>query len=131
MRKILNGMEFDVLFDGDIEKNNPEHFVSPGGYVLNGKWFDFFDYKGCVDKKEKNRVHVLVKDIIFRDDEISDKDCNGLFSDFVVHVGSEVFAPNRLPVGIEKITFLFKDGDWWPASKQTEGSATSSIDMLW
>lgn len=131
MKKILNGMEFDVLFDGNIDKDNPGHFVSPGGYVLNGKWFDFFDYEGRIDKKEKNRVHILVNNIINRDEEIIDKDCNGLFSDFVVHVGSDLCAPDRLPVLIEKLTFLFKDGDWWPASKKTESSATGSIDMLW
>lgn len=43
---MIDAMEFTIQFDRNIDKNI--HYITPGGYSVNGKRFDFCNYEGYV-----------------------------------------------------------------------------------
>lgn len=87
----LAGMSFTLQMDRVI--NLDRHYISPGGYVLNGKNFDFkTSVRECVDG-EPTKVVFWVEDLdgnVVKENaqKITEEDCkSGEFSEFYVYTG--------------------------------------------
>lgn len=103
MKEQLLGMEFTLTMDRQIEKD--KHYISPGGYEMNGKKFDFMDYEGTVigDNKIFCRLRQPDEDM----EEITEDDIKP-FKEFYVYTG-EGDDEEINPVAISGLTFIFND----------------------
>lgn len=135
----LTGMNFELLFDRDIDKN--KHYISPGGYeiVNNGKHyrFDFCSFLGSVDKKDKRKLVCTVRDLD-EDYGQSTEVTKALLQhssceEFYVYTGegSDETIPTSLgeivPTQLLNLTFNFSDGSSLQASSRFMESANASL----
>ena len=101
----LSGMSFTLIMDRPVERE--KYYISPGGYNLGGKQFDFCHSEGEIDTNDRTRVHFYVDD--FDEDysqTIVPADIWKTFSEFFVYTG-EYDEPEIHPVGVENIRFYF------------------------
>ncbi len=124
--KKLTGMNFDITFDRPIERE--KHYISPGGYILNGKQFDFCRFIGEIaDDTLKCRVDDF-------DDEYAEEngvkaitpaDIIGEFSEFYIYTGEYDDEPIN-PVKISNLMFDF-GGEMFYCPPLTLESANRAI----
>lgn len=101
----LTGMSFTLKMDRPIKRE--QHYISPGGYILNGKEFDFCRSQGCIDDRDKSKVHFYVDDIDESySEDITPEDVSGEFSEFFVYTG-EYDEPEINAVRVEGLKFYF------------------------
>ena len=121
----LNEMSFDLIMDRDIDKD--KYYISPGGYTLNGKDFDFFTFEGNIDDDDRNMLHV---DVYYFDDgefePIVKPDISGEFQEFFVYTG-EYNDPEINPVKIENLKFYWDDASETLASDELLLSANNAL----
>ena len=121
---ILTGMVMQVEFDRPYK--NTEHYISPGGYELNGKQFDFTTTYGYVAEGNVVKMEVTDPDLDSFPDPISKEDVtvaniNGKFDEFFIYTG-EYNDPEINPVCVKNLTFLFSDGASIEASSHLLGT---------
>jgi len=121
----LTGMSFTLVMDRPIDKDC--HYICPGGYVLNGKSFDFCEHQGTIDSRDRTKVHFFVDDF---DEEseyepIVPADIWGKFEEFFVYTG-EPGEPEIHAIGVENIRFYF-DGILFNCPKPALDSANQYI----
>lgn len=122
---ILTGMEMHIEFDRPY--NNEEHYISPGGYELNGKQFDFFTTYGYT-AEAGNIVEIEVEDpdldafpVPVTKQDVIEANKNGKFDEFFIYTG-ESDEPEINPVSIKQLTFHFSDGIALNASESLKES---------
>ena len=126
MTKTLQAMEFDILMDNAIDPD--KHFISPGGYELNNKQFDFIQYRGYIDEKDSKRLHVHVfePDIDSFKRSITPKDTTEDFQEFFIYTGDTENEPIN-PVRIESLVLYWNDRTSTAASGPLTESANKAI----
>ena len=122
----LRYMEFAVEFDRPVDKT--KHYISPGGYELNGKPFDFCAYEGEIIGS--NIVHFVVSDFDYdyaneNNTKLRKVDLTREFTEFYIYTG-EHDDPEIIPTKINYILFGTEDG-WVRASKRTLASANRCL----
>ena len=119
---MLQGMSFDVKFDRNI--NRTRHHISPGGYELNHKRFDFHNFEGFITDDTMECL-VTEYDDSYSPQDITANDLEGLFQEFFIFTGElNDFEIN--PKEISNISFLI-DGKWIKARKKLEVSANETL----
>ena len=100
----LTGMSFTIKADRPIQKR---HYISPGGYKLNNKQFDFCASEGVIDSQDKKKMHFFVHNF---DEtyslEIQPIDIWQKFGEFFIYTG-ENDDPEINIIGVEDIKFYF------------------------
>lgn len=100
-------MEFTIKFDRPV---TDEHYIVPGGYVINGKEFDFFDSEWSKVKDDELSFYVSGFDSeTFPDTIITKEDTYYPFDEFFIYVG-EAGEPRIIPVEVKSLSF-FIDGE--------------------
>lgn len=124
-KTILTEMEFDLVMDREIEK---KHYISPGGYELNGKPYDFFTYSGKIDTDDRKRLHVNVYDPDLDSFEVPvfKSDLEGEFSEFFIYTG-EYDDPEIMPVKVENLMFYWSDHTETKADERLLESANAVL----
>ena len=120
----LNGMSFTLKMDRPIVSE--KHFISPGGYNLGGKQFDFCKSRGVIDSSDSTKVHFFVDD--FDEDyskQIVPVDIWKKFSEFFIYTG-EYDDPEIRAIGVENIRFYF-DGVLFNCPKPALDSANKCL----
>ncbi len=129
----LTGMGFTLVCDRPV--NPQKHYLSPGGYSINGKSFDFCSYRGERVKEEPHKVFFEVDD--FDDEYAEDNEVPGLtredvvtgeFDEFCVNTG-EYDDEEIHVVGAEDLSFEFDYKTVWsaPNDSRITKSATSAL----
>lgn len=123
----LEKMSFDVKFDRPINKDR--HYISPGGYNLNGKSFDFCMFEGVIVDPDTLRCYISDFDIEYAEDNGVDAvvpaDIMGKFSEFYIYTGEYDDEPIN-PVKIDNLQFCF-DGVTFNCPSPTLESANQCI----
>lgn len=112
---MIRAMEFTVRFDRKIEKD--KHYISPGGYSVNGKRFDFCAYEGCIDNEDPTLLHATVHDFdeeFFNESnenakELTASDFLQSFDEFYIYTG-ESNEPEIIPKEILSLTIYYDYG---------------------
>jgi len=110
--KELHSMSFTLKMDREIDKN--KHYISPGGYECNGKFFDFNHYEGTILKDRPDCVRCDVTDYdgtLGEDDTgtiVTPRDIKKGFEEFYVYTG-EADEPEINPVEVTDFEFEFYD----------------------
>ena len=107
-RRTLTAMEFTLCMDRDM--NREEHYISPGGYILNGKEFNFMDSEGWIDEEDRSKVHFVVRnfDTDSYETSVCPSDTRGEFGEFYVYTG-ETDEPEVNAIAVEDLIFYFGD----------------------
>lgn len=119
--KKLYGMSVVLEMDRPIDPG--EHYISPGGYEINGKPFDFYEFEGNIDKDNPYILNCCLRDFdgtLGDEDEeivITEKDIKKGFTEFYVFTG-EYDEPEINVKEVKKIVFEMYD---------TEADETSEI----
>ena len=122
MSKLI-GMGFTLQMDREIDPE--KHYISPGGYILNGKHFDFFTSRGSRVDGDNTKVEFWVEDFdedFYKEsyvdehggdenpEPITEEDCEaGEFSEFFIYTGEgddEICGV----LSVLDISFAFDDG---------------------
>lgn len=103
----LTSMEFTIRFDRPITK---EHYISPGGYSINSKSFDFLDMEGYKQNDYEVEFHVHSFDKECYDSIITKDDIKKPFDEFFIYTG-EYDEPEIMPIEIKDLVFTFNDED--------------------
>ncbi len=115
---MLNAMEFTVEFDRCVTK---EHYISPGGYCVNEKNFDFLSTCGKIINSNSVNYYVSDFDTAYAEENgvnsITPEDITGDFSEFFIYTG-EYDDPEINPVKVRDLVF-YMNGETCPASKST------------
>lgn len=105
----LTGMGFTITCDRPVDPK--KHYISPGGYELNGKKFDFCDLIGNRVDGSPNKVHFEVENFdetYYEENQhkwITKTDLTrGTFTDFYIYTGEN---------DIERINVLSVEGIWF------------------
>ena len=125
-KAILTEMFFDLFMDREIDRDR--HYVSPGGYELNGKQFDFMTFEGKIDEKDRKLLHVSVygPDLVSYEQPVEKEDLDGEFQEFFVYTG-EYDEPEIRPVRIENLVFYWSDGTETKADDRLLKSANDAM----
>ena len=106
----LTGMTFDVKFDRPVIPGR--HCICPGGYILNGKQFDFCHFEGTKTEDDTLRCEVSDFDWEYAEDngvdEVIPEDITGKFSEFFIYTG-EYNDPQIYPTEIKNLSFDFDE----------------------
>jgi len=127
---MINAMEFTIKFDRNIDKNI--HYISPGGYSVNGKQFDFMDYEGSIDGDKLHcTVHNFDKDLFEEAAEdnytsLSLSDFRKGFDEFFIYTG-EYDDAEIIPKEILNLTVYFDNGTSNTFRSNVLKSATEAI----
>jgi len=103
-------LEMDRPIDPD------EHYISPGGYEINGKPFDFYRYEGSVDKDNPCILNCCLREFdgtLGDEDEeivITEKDIKKGFGEFYVFTG-EYNDPEINVKEVKEIVFEMYDAE--------------------
>ena len=100
----LKEMQFTLEMDRPVDVNR--HFVSPGGYEMNGKQFDFANYEGYTVDGNKIRFRCYEPEDYM--EKIEEADI-GVFEEFYLYTGEEREDAEINPVSILDLTFVFED----------------------
>ncbi len=121
----LTGMSFTLKMDREIDKKS--HYISPGGYNLNEKPFDFCQSFGTIDDQDHTKIHFYVCDFdeSCSPNEITPTDIWGYFSEFFIYTG-EQDEPEIRPMAIENLRFYF-DGILFDCPGRTLISANNNL----
>lgn len=111
-------LKMDRNFDPDI------HYISPGGYSINNKWFDFNITQGGRTDSDDTVVECELSDYEEGDDgPVTLEDLSKGFDDFYVYTGED----EDPPIFVEKvleIDFRFRDD---VTGKETEVCADAKL----
>ncbi len=131
----LIGMGFTLQMDREIDPE--KHYISPGGYELNGKRFDFFTSMGGPVDGDNTKMEFWVED--FDDDyakdnksPITEEDClNGTFTEFYIYTGEGDDEICNV-LSVSDISFGFDDGKgiYLKNDSPTVRSANECIEQL-
>ena len=116
----FNGMSFDLRFNRAL---NGEEIISPGGYAVDHKNFDFCMFEGTIDVEDRAVLHCSSRDFDYDcSDELTPKDLQKNFTEFNVYLEDE----DLDIVGVENIVFTV-DGEKIHASEEQVESAMSVL----
>lgn len=123
----LTQMQFDLKFDRPIDRN--KHYISPGGYTLNNKTFDFNRFTGTII--DDNILQCVVND--FDEDyaiengikEVVPEDVTKNFSEFYIFTG-EYDDPEINALSVDNLYFWF-DNTRFNCPSETLKSANKCI----
>lgn len=82
-----------LLLEMDRPIDKDKHVISPGGYEINHKCFDFNQYEGCINKDNPCLLECYLRDFDDSLDEeieevtITARDINKGFNEFYIYVG--------------------------------------------
>ncbi len=110
-------LKMDRSVDPDI------HYISPGGYSINNKWFDFMKTQGGRTESDDTVVEFMLFDYEGDEGPITEKDLDKGFDDFYVYTGEDEDPPLFVEKVLE-ITFRFIDD---VTGKETEISADAKL----
>ena len=117
----LTGMTMKVKMDRPYE--NEKHYVSPGGYEIDGKQFDFTSTYGFV-QKEPDLLEIEVADPdldsfpeAVTKEEVVRANLSGRFDEFYMYTG-EANEPEINTVCVKELAFHFSDGSSIAATDQ-------------
>lgn len=100
---LLKEMQFTLEMDRPVDVNR--HFVSPGGYEMGGKQFDFANYEGYIVDGNKIRYRCYEPEDYM--EQIEEADI-GPFDEFYLNTGEHNDA-EIYPVSVSDLTFVFED----------------------
>lgn len=125
-KAILTEMFFDLFMDRKIDRD--AHHISPGGYELNGKQFDFNTFEGKTDSVDGKLLHVNVygPDLDSFGYPVEKEDLDGEFQEFFIYTG-EYDEPEIRPVRIENLVFYWSDGTETKADDRLLKSANDAM----
>ena len=112
----FNGMSFDLRFNRAL---NGEEIISPGGYAVDHKTFDFCMFEGTIDVEDRTVLHCNFRDFDFDcSDGLTQEDLQKNFTEFNVYLEDE----DLYVVGVENIAFTV-DGEKINVSEEQAESA--------
>ena len=125
--KVLYRMSLVLEMDRPI--NPDEHYISPGGYEINGKPFDFYRFEGNVDKDNPRILNCYLREFdgtLGDEDEeivITEKDIEKGFTEFYVYTG-EYDDPEINVKEVKEIVFEMYDAE---ANEMSDITASKEI----
>lgn len=128
----LTGMSFDLQFDRPIILG--KHYISPGGYNLNGKQFDFCEFAGTITEKPDTLrcdVYNFDEDYARENDveSITPADIIGDFTEFFVYTGEYDDEPIN-PVKVSNLAFYFDGREKYFCPPLTLKSANAAMSNI-
>lgn len=105
-----------IVLEMDRPIDTDEHYVSPGGYEINGKPFDFCEFEGNVDKDNPCILDCYLREFdgtLGDEDEeivITEKDIKKGFTEFYVYTG-EYDDPEINVKEVKEIVFAMYDAE--------------------
>lgn len=129
---MIRKMEFTVRFDRKIEKD--KHYISPGGYSVNGKRFDFCAYEGCIDDEDPTLLHATVHDFdeeFFKESNehaknLTVSDFTKGFDEFYIYTGEDD-EPEIIPKEVLALTVYCDDQKSHTFKSKVLESATKAL----
>ena len=127
----LIGMNFTLKLNEPLDPS--KHYLSPGGFVINGKCFDFTSsYVGKGNSDCEISVEMSDYDYATAQEEedwlpITKEDAKtGVFSEFFIYNG-ESGEENVFVTEVSGLSFVFDDGEEIFAGKETLESANNAL----
>ena len=123
----LTGMKITATLDRPYDS---AQYISPGGYELNGKQFDFFTTYGHVIDDHTLIMEVSQFDYEFAHDiPITKSDVvSGTFDEFYIYTG-EYDDPEVNILSIDGLEFYFDDGSTILADEYLLHSANACLEI--